>query len=182
MKIVLITAGVVVAAFIGLTSIVPNSDTESIVDVNFRKARKVIRDSVSTWEVQNLIESTLVSRLENQGGITPSWGHMDKIGHRTKVYANVDYSYKNRNGYYLQLSKENEVYGDVVRMDGTLRSHICSFKIVYPQEAVFARRSVLDEWQNVIDFTGVEEAPPMQDGGFMLEPFVADTVNLNDPN
>ncbi|MFT5780029.1 MAG: hypothetical protein ACI837_002990 [Crocinitomicaceae bacterium] len=124
-----------------------------------------IQDSVHQSEVRYIVEQNLVSRLVGQGGLESTWQSMDKSGHRNLIFLNADYDYKNARNDYVQMNDENEIFGDVVRLDGSFRSHICSFKIVYPGKEVFARRSVLDEWQNVVEFTGVKEATKMEMSG-----------------
>ena len=67
------------------------------------------------------------------------------------------------------------MHGDVVRIDGGLQSHVCSFKVVFPGKEIFLRKSVLDEWQTVVDFTGVKIGTPMREG---MEHFIEQEVEL----
>lgn len=166
MKYILSTSIMAVLVITGLTSV--QTSPRKVVEAE-KVANVTLADSVTTWEVRRLIESELSARLIGQGGITSSWAHMDKSGHRDLVVNNVDYNFKNVNNHFIQLTENNEVYGDLVRLDGTLRSHICSFKIVYPEKKVFARKSALDEWQDVETFTGVTEKPVMRDGGINFD-------------
>ncbi|MFT6502536.1 MAG: hypothetical protein ACJASQ_002663 [Crocinitomicaceae bacterium] len=120
-------------------------------------------DSVTHYEVEKIIEKNLVVRLEGKAGIEASWGFMDKSGHRNMIFTNVDLTVKNSNNNWVKLSENNEVFGDVVRMDGSFRSHVCSFKIVYPEKKIFVRRSALDDWQGIVEFTGVDTPIPMRE-------------------
>lgn len=119
--------------------------------------KEVVPDSVGVWQVQHLIESELVARLEGKAGLEATWSQMDKSGHRNKIFPNAGYDFENKtaNGY-IRLNEKGEVFGDVVRLDGTLRSHVCSFKISYPDEKIMVRKSALDKWEDVVSFTGVK--------------------------
>ena len=150
--------------FIALSSFTEKTDHSN--KVNEIKLEETLQDSVHVNEVRDLVSNELLSRLENQGGIKASWRFLDKSGHRTKIFTNVDTDFKNIKNNYLKLSDQNEVFGDIVRIDGSLRSHVCSFKIVYPEQTIFARRSVLDEWEDVKSFTGIEEKPATEKVGW----------------
>ena len=159
----------VALAFIGGLALMsikqdPSYEKPDMADLNVK--RLVVPDSVSHWEVKNIVEKNLVSRLQGKGGIKAGWSYMDKSGHRNMVFENVDYEFRNLENYWIKLSDKHEVFGDLIRIDGSFRSHVCSFKIVYPNMEVYARRSVLDEWEDVVKFTGVKKAPKMRTSAF----------------
>ncbi len=162
MKLFALASGFAVIAVIGLSSIQksPNISNEFVRDT-LPTMLEVTSDSISIWEVDQLVKSQLLARLEGKAGLTSAWQHMDKSGHRDKVFTNAEIGHQNVTKYYIQLSSDNEVFGDLVRIDGTFRSHICSFKIVYPEGKIYARRSALDKWQTAAEFTGVKKPTPV---------------------
>ncbi|MFT5780030.1 MAG: hypothetical protein ACI837_002991 [Crocinitomicaceae bacterium] len=165
MKIFIVASLFSVGAIIGLSSMQWSPESlESNEEV--RDIIEPIQDSVYEYEVRDYVEQHLLSRLVGQAGLESSWTYMDKSGHRTMVFPNAGSNFKNADNNYIQLNDKGEVFGDVVRLDGSFQSHVCSFKIVYPDMELYARRSALDQWQNVIDFTGVKELPKTSEGGF----------------
>lgn len=154
---------ILVFVAIALMSLQYNSGNANISMTEVKPKNKI--DSVGVWEIENLVRDSLISRLAGQAGLTAEWTIMDKSGHRTQIVSNAGMDIENKHGHYVHLSDGNEIFGDVVRIDGSFRSHVCSFKINYPDREIMARRSALDKWEDIISFTGVEKVK-LRERGF----------------
>jgi len=178
MKTLLLAGGISLATIVGV-------DTE-LKHTNFTAAELADKqpDSVHVSEIQRIVKNELLSRLQGQGGLTTEWAHMDKSGHRDMVFTNAITQIKQANkdaletmdfwanfevpptinygNGWAQLDNNNELHGEIVRYDGSHRSHVCSFKIEYPDRQIQVRRSALDEWEDVVAFTGVKHAPSLR--------------------
>jgi len=113
----------------------------------------MMKDSVDRYEVQSLVEKKLVKPLSKKVGLKSSDEFMDKSGHKRKhEFYTVNYNFKNLKKRFIELTDKKEVFGDLVQMDGSLNSHICSYKVVYPDKEIFVRNSVLEDWMSVKEF------------------------------
>lgn len=176
MKLLLIAGGIGFATFFGVnTEMSLTNFTQSELSDNEP-------DSIQTYQIQHVVKTEILSRLQDKGGLTTEWGHMDKIGHRDLIFMNAITEFKqdgkdniesvdnwnigtniNDGNGWVRLSENNEVFGEIARMDGSHRSHICSFKIIYPDGEIKLRRSALDNWEDIVSFTGVKNAPKISD-------------------
>jgi hypothetical protein len=179
MKALLIAGGIGLAAMIGTnTEMGLTNFTQSELNDNEP-------DSVSTWEVQRMVKKELLARLTGKGGLTTEWGHMDKMGHKHLIFTNAVTEINHGGGEisvasdnweliseirnnqptkaWTTLSENNEVFGEIARYDGSQRTHVCSFKIIYPERKIMARKSALDEWEDIVSFTGKKKADELED-------------------
>ena len=152
-------------ALLSLTSLQQKQIENKEYSIDWQKNNAQI-DSVHSSVVYNLIYRQLLSRLIGKGGIESSWSMVDKTGHRDLIITNASVNWQNQENNWIQLASDNVAYGDLVRVDGTLQRHICSFKIVFPQQRIYARRSALDKWQTIKQFTGVRKNPTLRKSTF----------------
>jgi len=152
MRSLTITLGLAALAFIGFTSMQEKGNEFQAEQWETIKL-DISSDSVSRQEVMHLIRVEIVDPLGKHAGLKSSWEFMDKTGHRNvqDVYT-VSYEFRDQTTEFVFLTDSNEVFGDLLKMDGSLRSHVCSFKIIYPDKKVYARSSVLDKWVLAADY------------------------------
>ncbi len=136
---------ILAGAIITLASFTTKKEKELQVQVTERSV--AVADSVFKYQIQNLVYNQVVMPLGDCGKLKTSLEFMDKSGHRTKVVVDqVGYDLRNENNQYVMLDEQGEAYGDLEKIDGNFRSHICSFKVDYKNKKVYARSSVLEDW------------------------------------
>ena len=127
-----------------------NSFESGKLNLQDKDVEPVETDTIYPYVLNQIVDDQLVNPLADCGKIERMEfiGFMDKSGHRQETtYQPVrDINYQLTKNGLIIIEKGQMIYGDISRLDGTFKSHLCSIKVDYTNGNVWARNTGLEPW------------------------------------